>query len=114
MVGRHWEFVDGYGDIRRVEGEGVIGKQPLLFLRKNGTMGYADLGPHGDGHTFEGAPFVYQSQTGPVRGTSLTSTGQASISGTLSFVPGSIENPTGPLFHATVARFPLSTELPLY
>jgi hypothetical protein len=113
LVSRHWEFKDGNGTVRRVEGEAVIGKQPLFF-RKDGKSGFVDLGPAGDGERYIEKTFVYQSQSGPVAGTSSSDTKLASVKGTFGFVPGSIESPTGPLFHVVVATFPLSIPYPFY
>ena len=30
LLGRHWIITDGSGDVREVEGEGVVGEQPWL------------------------------------------------------------------------------------
>ena len=114
LVGRHWEFVDGRGAVRRVDGEAVVGKQPLLFRNEDSSFGYTDLGPAGNGETRTNEVFVYQSQSGPVRGTSQSDTGQACVRGTFSFMPGSIDEPTGPLFHVTVAEFPLAIPMPFF
>ena len=111
LISRHWQFMDGNGNVRRVDGEGVIGKNPLL--QRNG---YVDLGVAYEcrGQFVEGE-FRYQSLSGPVAGTGLAEgSGQASVSGTLLFAPGSMENPTGPPFHVTVGRFPLTFSLPKY
>jgi F-box protein 3 len=115
LVSRHWEFKDGTGFIRRVDGEAVIGKQPLFFMEDNGESGYVDLGhaPAADGSRHMGI-FYYQSQSGPVRGTTIEDTRAASVQGTFSFVPGSIEEPKGPEFRVTVASFPLLRSLPFY
>lgn len=113
LVGRHWAFIDGNGSVRRVDGEGVIGKQPLFF-RENGKSGFVDLGLAGDEERYPDTTFYYQSQSGPVAGTTLEDTKNASVQGTFSFVPGSIESPTGPEFHVTVAPFPLGVSFPFY
>ena len=113
LVGRNWAFTDGNGNVRRVEGEGVIGKQPLFF-RENHKSGFVDLGPAGDDERNPDSVFTYASQSGPVAGTSPEDTKGASVEGTFSFVPGSIDNPTGPTFHVTVGKFPLSVSLPFY
>jgi len=114
LVGRHWEFMDGNGRIRRVDGDGVIGKQPKLFLDSNGNPGYEDLGPAGEGDRRTNSVFIYQSQSGPVQGTSVSDTKAACVSGTFSFMPGSIANPTGPIFHVVVGKFPLAVTFPFY
>ncbi|MCL4107169.1 UNVERIFIED_CONTAM: hypothetical protein GTU68_032984 [Idotea baltica] len=30
LISRHWFIVNGYGEVREVKGDGVIGKQPVL------------------------------------------------------------------------------------
>ena len=115
LEGRHWEFTAGDGSVRRVDGDGVIGKQPLFFRDATGQPGgYVDLGPAGDRDRHVNEVFVYQSQSGPVADTTQHDTKAASVKGTFSFVPGSIANPTGPLFHVTVAPFPLTVPFPFY
>jgi len=113
LVGRHLEFMNGNGNVRRVDGDGVIGKQPLFFL-ENGKSGFVDLGVGGDGRRYSDEVFVYQSQSGPVEGTTRQDTGSASVTGTFSFVPGSIDDPTGPMFHVTVGKFPFQVPFPFY
>ena len=114
LVGRHWEFMDGNGAVRRVNGDGVIGKQPLFYREDDGTTGFVDLGVAGDGNQYPHKVFVYESQSGPVAGTSFEDTGRAQVQGSFSFIPGSIENPAGPMFHVTVATFPLKIPHPFY
>ena len=114
LVSRHWQFMDGNGSVRRVDGEAVIGKQPLFYQNRDGTTGYIDLGDAGRGDRHDNETFYYQSQSGPVAGTSQSGTGQASVRGYFGFVPGSIENPTGPIFQVQVAQFPLTIPSPFY
>jgi len=117
LVDRNWEFHYADGTTRRVQGEGVTGKQPILFRRENGDSGFIHMGPAGTGETNLHATFVYQSQSGPVPGTSsedVTRASNAFVRGTFSFRPGSIDAPTGPLFLVTVADFPLRVTLPFY
>lgn len=117
LVDRNWEFHYEDGTINRVQGEGVIGKQPILFRQDDGTSGFLDMGPAGTGETNLNTTFSYQSQSGPVPGTSsndVTKTTNAYIRGTFSFRPGSIDAPTGPLFLVTVGKFPLRVTLPFY
>lgn len=115
LVGRHWEFTYGDGSVRRVDGEGVIGKQPQFFIDDTtGQSGFVDLGPAGDGQQYFDTVFVYQSQSGYVAGTTQQDTKAASVQGTFSFLPGSIQKPTGPMFHVTVAPFPLTVPYPFY
>lgn len=113
LVGRHWQFMDGNGMVRNVDGEAVIGKQPLFFLQ-DGKGGYVDLGEAGDGDRFVDTTFVYQSQSGPAAGTSQDDTKLASVQGTFSFVPGSIADPKGPLFHVKVGKFSFRVPSPFY
>mgnify|MGYP003336364183 CR=1 FL=1 len=75
------------------------------------------MGPAGNGGTHENAVFAYQSQSGPIPGTSsqdLTKTTNTRVRGYFNFRPGSIETPTGPLFRVVVAEFPLRVTLPFY
>lgn len=30
LINRHWRIVDGHGQVSEVEGEGVVGEQPLI------------------------------------------------------------------------------------
>ncbi|CAB9520774.1 F-box protein SKIP16 [Seminavis robusta] len=115
LVSRHWEFMDGEGNVRRVDGEAVVGKQPVFFRdATTGKPGFIDMGPAGDDNRYADKTFVYQSQSGPVAGTSQQDSGGASVKGTFSFVPGTIGNPTGPRFHVVVASFPLTVPTPFY
>lgn len=117
LVDRNWEFHYEDGTINRVQGEGVIGKQPVLFRQTDGTSGFIDMGPAGTGETNLNSTFTYQSQSGPVPGTSsydATNATNAFVRGTFSFRPGTIDTPTGPLFLVTVAEFPLRVTLPFY
>ena len=116
LVDRNWEFHYEDGTINRVQGEGVIGKQPILF-RQNNVFGFIDMGPAGTGETNLNSVFTYQSQSGPAPGTfssDVTNTTRAFVRGTFGFRPGSIDAPTGPLFLVTVAEFPLRVTLPFY
>ena len=38
LLKRHWHITDGLGNIRQVDGEGVIGKQPII--RRYENFGY--------------------------------------------------------------------------
>lgn len=117
LVDRNWEFHYENGTTNRVQGEGVIGKQPLLFRTNDGVSGFIDMGPAGTGETQRNATFSYQSQSGPVPGTAttdVTKSTKAFARGTFSFRTGSILGPTGPLFSVTVAEFPLRVTLPFY
>ena len=70
LVERNWEFHYEDGTVNKVSGEGVIGKQPLFFRKRqpNNTIstGFIDLGPGGNGETYHNTVFTYQSQSGPV------------------------------------------------
>mmetsp|Transcript_5139 Transcript_5139/g.14955 ORF Transcript_5139/g.14955 Transcript_5139/m.14955 type:complete len:463 (-) Transcript_5139:403-1791(-) len=117
LVSRNWEFRYEDGTINRVQGEGAVGKQPLLFRRRDGTSGFVDLGPAGNGETNINTAFKYESQSGPVPGTSsndVTKTMNVRVRGTFTFRPGSIDSPTGTTFLVTVAEFPLRVSLPFY
>ncbi|CAB9515210.1 F-box protein [Seminavis robusta] len=115
LVSQHLQFMDGNGKVQRVHREAVDGKQPVFFQDATaGRPGYIDMGPAGDGDRFEDKTFVYQSDTGPVAGTSLQDTKLASIKGTFRFVPGTISNPKGPEFHVVLASFPLTVPMPFY
>jgi hypothetical protein len=113
LQSRHWEFVDADGVTRVVDGEAVVGKQPLL--RAGG--GYVDLGVPG-AHVsgdFVAGDFVYQSQSGRVGGTDrprvpadAARVGRACARGTFRFVPGTLREPTGPPFDAVIAEFPFA------
>ena len=39
LVDRSWEFYYEDGTVNRVQGEAVVGKQPVLFRRLDGTSG---------------------------------------------------------------------------
>lgn len=64
--------------------------------------------------TIEDQPFVMDLTLAPVNNVSQNATGQASISVTFHFIPGSKDNPTGPPFDIKVAPFPLNTLFPFY
>ena len=105
LKSRHWTIVDGDGHTEHVRGDGVIGKYPLLKVG-----GYRDdeqnrFGTVGAGRQCSGT-FVYQSCSGRARGT-----GPGSFGGELSFVPGSIKQPTGAPFDVIVPPFSLDTPL---
>jgi len=117
LVNRTWEFHHQDGTVLRVQGEGAVGKQPVLFRRPDGTTGFIDLGVAGNGGTYENTIFAYQSQSGFVPGTSsndVTKTLKAHIRGSFGFCPGTIDSPTGPIFQVAVADFPLRVTLPFY
>lgn len=117
LMSRHFEFVNGQGRVSRVDGEAVVGKQPLFFFDEyHGlkTFGYQDLGPAGDENSYTNTAFTYQSQTGPVIGTKRQDTHGAHIRGFFRFVPGSIDDPRGSPFNVMVAPFPLTVPFPFY
>lgn len=72
LVGRSWDFFYEDGTRNQVQGPGAVGKHSLLFRRSDGICGFVDLGPVGNGETFVDMTFKYQSQSGPVPGTSST------------------------------------------
>mmetsp|Transcript_18351 Transcript_18351/g.45477 ORF Transcript_18351/g.45477 Transcript_18351/m.45477 type:complete len:505 (-) Transcript_18351:95-1609(-) len=89
---RNWQISNfETGNTDSVHGEGVIGMFPLL---REG--GYTD-----DGHSFDGA-FQYQSCSGPIK--------KGSFGGSLTFVPGSINQPTGPPFEVELKPFLLDND----
>eukprot|EP00568_Trieres_chinensis_P013592 CAMPEP_0183304938 /NCGR_PEP_ID=MMETSP0160_2-20130417/9843_1 /TAXON_ID=2839 ORGANISM="Odontella Sinensis, Strain Grunow 1884" /NCGR_SAMPLE_ID=MMETSP0160_2 /ASSEMBLY_ACC=CAM_ASM_000250 /LENGTH=505 /DNA_ID=CAMNT_0025468059 /DNA_START=57 /DNA_END=1574 /DNA_ORIENTATION=+ len=92
---RHWHIHDSIkGETDHVNGLGVIGYYPLL---KEGCY-RADTEEH-VGEEKSGV-FTYQSCTGP---------GHGFFEGTLTFVPGSLQNPTGNDFEVEVAPFTLNS-----
>ena len=94
----------GGGDLRDTES----------LIRFERLSGFVDLGPAGDGQQYFDTVFVYQSQSGYVAKTKQQDTKAASVQGTFSFLPGSIQKPTGPMFHVTIAPFPLTVPYPFY
>lgn len=49
LLGRHWLITDGNGNVREVQGEGVVGEQPLLrpgegFEYTSGAVLETDIG----------------------------------------------------------------------
>jgi len=117
LVARNWIFEYEDGTVNRVSGEGAVGRNPLFFRRADKTSGFIDLGPAGSGQTLLNTIFQYQSQSGPVPGTSsddVTKVMNTRVRGTFSFVPGSISAPTGELFLVNVGEFPLRVQLPFF
>jgi len=93
---RHWEITDAHGEVRRVSGEGVVGKMPVLH-----DGGYTDKGPAGDGNPYEGI-FVYQSCSGMMEG-------GGTFGGRIVLVPGELNAPDQtPEITLPVPAFPLS------
>lgn len=89
---RHWKLINlDSNDIDRVNGEGVIGKFPILF-----EGGYVN----GSGERILGS-FIYQSCTG-------REMNNGTFEGHMSFIPGSIRQPTGEPFNVHVGQFELS------
>lgn len=89
---RHWKLVNlDSNDVDRVNGEGVIGKFPILF-----EGGYVN----GSGERNLGS-FIYQSCTG-------REMNNGTFEGHMSFIPGSIRQPTGEPFNVRVGQFELS------
>ena len=88
LMSRHWKIYNSETEhTDHVDGEGVIGMYPIL----------REGGYHDDGVSFEGT-FSYTSCTGPMQG---------NFSGHLQFVPGTINEPTGPAFPVEVKPFAL-------
>ena len=89
---RHWQICNTEtGETNDVHGQGVIGMYPIL---EDG--GYTDGGERLDGI------FQYQSCTGPMR--------KGYFQGSLEFVPGRIDSPTGPPFQVELKPFLLDNE----
>ena len=89
---RHWQICNTEtGESSDVHGQGVIGMYPILE-----EGGYTDGGERLDG------TFQYQSCTGPMR--------KGYFQGSLEFVPGSIDSPTGPPFQVELKPFLLDNE----
>jgi ApaG protein len=49
LISRHWHIIDGFGNHREVEGEGVVGQQPLIqpgagYTYTSGVQLNCDLG----------------------------------------------------------------------
>jgi F-box protein 3 len=99
LLARHWKITDGTGHTEEVQGQGVVGKFPVLY-----PGGYRDdeQGEQGDHRT---GTFVYQSCSGQLDNVPPA---KGQFSGTLQFVPGSLDSPLGgePL-RIEVGAFPL-------
>jgi len=99
---RHWVLRQSDGSAELVDGDGVVGRFPLL--REGGWREDRQTdasGRIGAGEEEEGL-FIYQSMSG--RG------GTISFEGHIMFVPGSLRQPRGEEFAVAVARFPLVCE----
>lgn len=99
---RRWEIQEDGQEMQTVEGEGVIGFKPIL--KDGGWMLNSESDPHGQYRRQPGllpGPFRYQSASGRNRSMSGTFGGQ------ITFVPGTIQRPTGPPFNAKVQPFRL-------
>ncbi|GAX29499.1 F-box protein 3 [Fistulifera solaris] len=117
LVSRHFEFVNGHGVVRRIDGDAVVGKQPLLFYTGSDgrdSFGYHDIGPAGDNLVYLDTVFTYQSQTGPTAGTTRQDTHGAHVRGYFRFIPGTIEKPNGPTYDVPFNPFPLTVPFPFY
>ena len=99
LQSRHWRITDGTGHTEEVQGPGVVGKHPVLR-----PGGYRDDSVEGEGEDREGV-FVYQSVSGRL---AKVPPGAGVFRGSLQFVPGTIDDPTGELFEVVVAPFPLA------
>jgi len=101
LQSRHWRITNtARGEVDEVNGDGVIGRFPLLF-----EGGYRDDGMLTETTVTAGenqrGTFIYQSCAGVKQGT---------FSGRIKFVPGSIESPLGSPFFVDVRPFILSME----
>lgn len=90
LESRHWRITDSTTNrTEHVDGRGVIGMYPILY-----EGGYTESGDEGNGF------FVYQSCSGPTEG---------SFGGHITFIPGTLHNPTGSPFDVSLAPFRLTT-----
>ena len=100
LESRHWRLGQLDGSFEEVHGPGVVGRFPLL--REGGWREDTQIDQRGTiaaGEERDGV-FIYQSMSGrgPV----------ASFEGEITFVPGSLREPSGAPFRVAVARFPLT------
>jgi len=110
LESRTWTIVDiAANDTRRVHGQGVIGKFPVLTAGGfRDDYQFADLAmlPFRQavrlGVQRQGT-FVYQSFSGSMRDPQVGGT----FEGVLTFVPNEILHPSGPKFSVRVPRFTL-------
>ena len=103
LVSRHWRIsYDMPGSdqprVEEVRGDGIIGKYPKLFEGHANNYEGERFGHLQPMERVDG-PFVYQSCT--------DGDNQGKMSGSLQFQPGSISDPSGKIFDAEVASFPL-------
>ncbi len=96
LQSRHWKITDdSTGRTDNVDGAGVIGLYPLL---REGE--YASGGAY---NQFTKGSFQYQSCTGRAFRT-------GSFEGEIAFIPGNLQNPTGPPFMAILRPFLLDSK----
>lgn len=102
LKSRHWRLHNEFTDhTEHVDGDGVIGIYPLLREGSHrADTGRSALRVSPADETPDGT-FIYQSCTND------TST---SMGGHLLFIPGSLNEPTGPSFQVTVGPFPLNAD----
>lgn len=115
LVSFHLEGVDGRGEVSfTIDDEFGEDQEPLLALRQDPIVGqvFQYTLPNGEVHT--NTPFSFNSETGPMAGTTRENDHGAHIRGYFRCVPGSRENPEGPPFEVVVARFPLKVPDPYY
>mmetsp|Transcript_88684 Transcript_88684/g.246278 ORF Transcript_88684/g.246278 Transcript_88684/m.246278 type:complete len:553 (+) Transcript_88684:94-1752(+) len=99
---RHWIIQEEGRDPEHVRGEGVVGFYPVLddggwLLNRESDPNQQYFRQHG----FVEGPFRYQSCSGRSRSM------RGFFSGDLTFIPGTIRQPTGPPFQARLERFRL-------
>lgn len=99
---RHWVLTAADGTTDEVNGEGVVGRFPILH---EGGWTEVDTNPRTGrrrvGDVSEGT-FIYQSMSG---GESIA------FEGFVRFVPGTLEKPQGSAFDVVVPRFPLKASV---
>eukprot|EP00611_Tribonema_gayanum_P023096 TRINITY_DN4791_c0_g1_i2.p1 TRINITY_DN4791_c0_g1~~TRINITY_DN4791_c0_g1_i2.p1 ORF type:complete len:508 (+),score=104.97 TRINITY_DN4791_c0_g1_i2:938-2461(+) len=116
LTRRHWNITDdSVRETQQVDGEAVVGLYPILTGQPSTSQASAGGGDVSSAHigTPHNSPdededeFVYESCTSLFR----QPTGRASgtMSGYFTLVPGTIRNPEGPPFQATVAELFMST-----
>jgi uncharacterized protein affecting Mg2+/Co2+ transport len=103
LLSRHWAITSPRGQVQHVRGEGVVGQFPLLRegAYRADQQTSAEFSPERlSKPNWEDGAFVYQSCSG-------RSEMGSTFGGELTFVPGSLLEPTGPPFQVVVAPFSL-------
>lgn len=99
LQSRHWRLSnDATGNVDAVDGDGVIGLYPLLREGSYRLDSGNSSARVSEGHDVDGT-FVYQSCSADTATT---------FGGYMTFVPGSLAEPTGPPFQVHIEPFPLN------